>query len=203
MILVIWLICFMSCTILAVETQNTVFLGVAILSIGLLLFYYRIKGKTAADPIVGYFIGIYTTIWGIATITISIINPTSIGWVLSEGFAGILLFASIYMGIITPLTCNKLITATYTGAQSVKQRYGVTYAPQFSYTYEDCPYESLPTETFSKRKLEKHYQEGETYPIYLNIRHPKVICIKRRPRWMMIWVLLIGIIVACIPFFAY
>lgn len=201
MILTIWFVLFILFTILAVETQNMIFLGIAILSIGLLILYYYIKSNVLANPLFGLFIGTYLTIWGILTIAVPIINSDYVGWVISEGFAGIILGCSIYMGIILPLTCKQNVTATYVGAQTIRTRYGIKmYAPIFSYTYQDCQYESVTTKTFGLKKLNKKYVEGQHYPIYIDSKHPKIIRINRHPQWSAIWFVLLSIIIAIIPF---
>lgn len=201
MILITWFIVFILCSILAVETQNALFGGIAILSIGLLIFYYYRKGNILANPLFGLILGIYLTIWGLLTIVVPMINSDSAVWIISEGFAGIILGCSIYMGIILPLTCKQNVTATYVGAQTIRTRYGIKmYAPIFSYTYQDCQYESVTTKTFGLKKLNKKYVEGQHYPIYIDSKHPKIIRINRHPQWSAIWFVLLSIIIAIIPF---
>lgn len=201
MILITWFIVFILCSILAVETQNALFGGIAILSIGLLILYYYIKGNILANPLFGLILGIYLTIWGLLTIVVPMINSDSAVWIILEGFAGIIMGCSIYIGIILPLTCKKRVTATYIGAITTTTRYGIKMcAPTFSYTYEDCQYESVAPKTFSLKKLNKKYAEGEQYSIYLNHKNPKAICISRHPRWSIVWFVLLSILVAAIPF---
>lgn len=188
--------------VLASTTQNMVFFGIALLLIGSLFFYLKIKGIAVESGTV-LIMGVYCVVWGLLTIVESIMHFGYQGWIFAEGFGGVFLWLGIYQGIIKVIVCKERVSAIYMGAKPHSTSKGGTYyEPFFSYIYQNRQYQNSTGETFGKRKLKKRYQEWNSYTIYLNPRNPNVICTRRYPQGSAILLMFIGIVCVSIPFFA-
>lgn len=185
--------------ILTATTQNMLFLGIALLIFGVLFFY--LKGM-AADPRAILIMGVYCVVWGIMTVVASITHSGLEIWVFADGCGFIILWGGIYLGIIEVILCKEKVSAVYMGAKLYTTKRSGHYAPFFSYIYQGRQYKNSAIETtYRKRKLDKRYQEGNCYTIYLNPRNPNLIRTKRYPQIKYIWMLFIGVICISIPFF--
>lgn len=193
---------FLLFVVLAVTIENMFFLGIALLIIGALFSYIKIRGMTA-DPKATLFMGVYCIVWGLIIVVASVTHSGYEGWIVAEGFGGVFLVLGIYQGIIKVIVCKEKVTAIYMGSKPYSTGKGVTYyEPLFSYIYQNRRYQNTTGETFGKRKLRKRYQEWNSYTIYLNPRNPNVICTRRRPQGTVILIIGIGIVCVVIPLFA-
>lgn len=194
---------FLLLTILAVCTQNTVLWGMALLCIGSLYIVYRNK---AAAPSVTLVMGIYAVVWGLLTWAVPVVSSDYAGWVLPEGFGGLLLGLGIYQGFVKALLCRERVIAIYMRAKSHRSvGRGITvtyYEPVFAYRYRNVSYENSVGEVYSRRRLMREYREGCDYPIYLNPKSPGMICTRRRPQGADILLICIGIVCMGAPVLA-
>lgn len=97
---------------------------------------------------------------------------------------GLFLFLLGVNDICSVLHCNQKIEAVYCGFNSYTGgRYGVTsYAPVFEYVCGGTVYHEQTTQTVSYRLLQ-NMTEGNSYPIYINAKHPGVYVLKRKIRF--------------------
>lgn len=200
LIILVWIFLFILLVVCAAVTQNIVFFGIALLSIGVLFFYLKSKGMALAPGAV-WIMGIYAVVWGLLLIAASFIDGDYVKWIFAEGLAGVFLGLGIYQGIGKAIMCRETVSAVFLGAKPHSSgRGGTFYEPYFSYKYHNHQYQRSTGEVFRKRKLEKRYQEGKNCIIYMNPKNPNVICTKRYPQNASILMICIGVVFACVPF---
>lgn len=107
------------------------------------------------------------------------------------GIGVLIMWSGVYMGIIKKLRCSYKISARYTGPQSYTIKGRTSYTPIFSFQYNGVVYSNTSGEVFSKRKLDKKFQIGEEYEIYIDPREPNSFLTNKRIgiSWLF-WVLL-------------
>ena len=55
-----------------------------------------------------------------------------------------------------------------------------TQAPVFEYTYQGRRYEEQTAQNISYKQLIKKMREGETYPMYVDPKHPAVFIFQKK-----------------------
>lgn len=199
MIILIWIIVFILLVLFASVTQNMLFLGMALISIGLLFFFLKMKGMALATRAVCN-VGIYACLWGALTIAASMANSAYEGWIFAEGFGGMFLLLGIYQGFVKAVVCREKAAAVYLGAKLRGTGVGTYYEPLFSFKYQNRQYQRTTGEIFRRRKLKKRYQAGREYTIYINPQNPNIICTKRYPSGASVLMICLGIVYLATPF---
>lgn len=123
------------------------------------------------------------------------------GYVFLYGFSFMFILLGIYMGIVKVIRCNTKVMAQYTGATACHSKSVTLYTPGFAYEYEGTTYKNTSGETFSKRKIEKMFQWGVTYPIYINPNNPASFLVRRRIGKSAVCMLVLGSILFLVPIF--
>lgn len=185
--------------IIACILKDFIMLGIIIITIGFLLFFSTIKGYAKIKG-AAIFMTVYCFLWGMGMTGLSIAGKFSrsfkdydiVLFIAGLGFtcAG----TGIYMGIIRKFQCTHRISACYDGAQAYTVKAHTTYTPQFSFTYNGEHYSNTSGECFSERKLNKHFQTGKSYPIYINPKNPNCFCISRMINKEWILLIMLGIL---------
>ena len=197
--------------IVACILKDFIMLGIIIITIGFLFFFCIIKGYAKIKG-AAIFMTVYCFLWGVGMTGLSIAGKFNrsfkdydiVLFVAGLGFtcAGI----GIYMGIIRKFQCTHRISACYVGAQAYTVKAYTTYTPQFSFTYNGDKYSNTSGECFSERKLNKRFQRGKSYPIYINPKNPNCFCISRMINKEWILLIMLGILflfVSCNLMIAY
>lgn len=122
------------------------------------------------------------------------------GYVFLYGFGLMFILLGIYMGIAKVIGCNTKIMGKYTGATAYRSRNVTLYTPGFVYEYKGKRYKNTSGETFSRRKIEKMFQQGGSYPIYIDAKHPESFLVRRRIGKSAMLMLVIGVVIFLIPF---
>lgn len=185
--------------IIACILKDFIMLGIIIITIGFLFLFCTIKGYAKIKGAV-IFMTVYCFLWGMGMTGLSIAGKLNkafkdydiVLFVAGLGFtcAGI----GIYMGIIRKFQCTHRISARYNGAQVYTVKTHTTYTPQFSFTYNGEHYYNTSGECFSERKLNKRFQKGKSYPIYINPQNPNCFCISRMINKEWILLIILGIL---------
>lgn len=200
MLIIAWTALFVLLGVLAGATENMIFFGAALLTLGMLFFYLALK-KMALDGRAVILSAIYVCIWGIMTIIAAVMNSNYEGWIFAEGFGGAFLGLGIRQGIVKLFVCKEKITACFLEVRSHSSvRGGTFYEPVFGFVYKNRQYKGTTGEVFRRRKLEKKYQMGNWYTIYINPRNPNVMCIRRCPQGAAVLMICIGVVCMGMPF---
>lgn len=166
-------------------TNNIVVAGVIIITFGLLFLVCKRKGL-AMD--VGALVAatIYCFVWG-GLICVSPLMYKYTPWgvryttfVWAGGFGFMFLSFGIYEGIGKFRKCTERIEATYVGAAVHRGRRSVQYSPQFAYRRNGKDYQNTTGVTYSKRKLNRKFQLGKIYQIWIEPTNPYKICFERK-----------------------
>lgn len=173
--------------------------GIMIITLGFLLLFCIIDGnvKIKGAAIV---MTVYCFLWGLGMTGLSIAGKLNKdfkdydGILLMTGVGFICFIMGIYMGIIRKFQCSHRISAHYNGARANTVRGHTTYTPEFSFTYNGEHYLNTSGECFSKRKLNKRFQIGESYPIYINPKNPNCLCVSRMITKEWIFLIVLGIL---------
>lgn len=199
MYIAIGLLIFLIEIIIACIIKDFIMLGIMIITLGFLLLFCIINGnvKIKGAAIV---MTVYCFLWGIGMTGLSIAGKLNkdfkdydvILLVTGVGFTCFIL--GIYMGIIRKFQCSHRISARYNGAQANTVRGHTTYTPEFSFTYQGEHYSNTSGECFSKRKLNKRFQIGESYLIYINPKNPNCFCVSRMITKEWIFLIVLGIL---------
>lgn len=82
--------------------------------------------------------------------------------------------------VIRVISCRTLILAEYIRYNVYSGGKGQrSYSPVFRYYYQGSAYERQTPEAFSRKRIERNFQTGEKYEIYINSNKPEC-CISRR-----------------------
>lgn len=199
MYIAIGLLIFLIEIIIACIIKDFIMLGIMIITLGFLLLFCIINGnvKIKGAAIV---MTVYCFLWGIGMTGLSIAGKLNkdfkdydvILLVTGVGFTCFIL--GIYMGIIRKFQCSHRISARYNGAQANTVRGHTTYTPEFSFTYQGEHYSNTSGECFSVRKLNKRFQAGKSYPIYINSKNPNCLCVSRMITKEWIFLIVLGIL---------
>ncbi len=83
------------------------------------------------------------------------------------------LFAAAIIHIRAHKKCKLTIPATCISFQSYYSMYVTMYAPVFRYIYQGQQYTAQTPNSYSKKKLGRLYQAGQTYSILINPDNPQ------------------------------
>lgn len=179
--------------------KDSVMLGIMIITIGFLFLFSIIKGYAKIKGAV-IFMTVYCFLWGMGMTGLSIAGKFNKSFkdydivLFSAGLGFTCAGIGIYMGIIRKFRCTHRISACYDGAQAYTVKAHTTYTPQFSFTYNGENYSNTSGECFSERKLNKRFQKGKSYPIYINLKNPNCFCISHRITKEWIFLILLGLL---------
>lgn len=123
-------------------------------------------------------------------------------YVFVLGLGLVLIICGIYMGIIKKLQCSQKVSAAYRGAQSYTVNGHTTYTPAFAFDFEGKHYSNTSGETFSGRKIQRKFQEGKQYDIYVDPRNPNSFCVSRSIEKSCVLLIVLGILFMCVPIWA-
>lgn len=199
LIIIIGVLIFLIEIIIACIIKDSIMLGIMLITLGFLFLFCTIKGYAKIKGAV-IFMTAYCFLWGVAMTGLSIAGKLNksfrdydmILFMAGLGFtcAGI----GIYMGIIRKFQCSHRISARYNGAQAYTVKAHTSYTPEFSFTYKGEHYSNTSGECFSERKLNKRFQPGKSYPIYINPKNPNCLCISRMITKEWILLIMLGIL---------
>lgn len=185
--------------IIACILKDFIMLGIMIITIGFLFLFSTIKGDAKIKGAV-IFMTVYCFLWGIGMTGLSIAGKFNRSF---KDYDIVLLFAGmgftcagigIYMGIIRKFQCTHRISACYDGAQAYTVKAYTAYTPQFSFTYNGEHYSNTSGECFSERKLNKRFQKGKSYSIYISPQNPNCLCVSRMINKEWILLIILGIL---------
>lgn len=199
MYIAIGLLIFLIEIIIACIIKDSIMLGIMIITLGSLILFCIIKGdvKIKGAAIV---MTVYCLLWGLGMTGLSIAGKLNKDFkdydmILFAAGVGFTCFISgIYMGIIRKFQCSHRILARYNGAQTYTVKAHTTYTPEFSFTYQGEHYSNTSGECFSARKLNKRFQAGKSYPIYINPKNPNCLCVSRMITKEWILLIMLGIL---------
>ncbi|MDL2211391.1 DUF3592 domain-containing protein [Erysipelotrichaceae bacterium OttesenSCG-928-M19] len=101
--------------------------------------------------------------------------------------------------IYLAMKCTQKIIAEYVGYYYQSIRGTSLYTPKFEYEYKGEKYTSLVNTTYSKRKINKYYKEGNKYDIYIDSDNPEDCTDDRRIKISTIALILFAMV--CISIF--
>lgn len=174
-----------------------VFMGAAIALVGIALCLF-VWDKTAVVKGLAAGTGIYLIVFGILVgITPVIQKRFAVGErytviVVCIGLGLLLVGTGIY-NISRLWNCRVKMEALYMGANRQQQRGAVYYIPRFSFCYEGKEIENTSGESFSKRRINKKFEAGKSYPIYVSAKNPYIFRTQRKPRLGDIFLIALGI----------
>ena len=88
--------------------------------------------------------------------------------------------------------CSAAVMGTFVGIQVLKSTGMKDYFPVFRYVYDGCEYEVRSLQSFSRRFLEKTFEPGKEYTIYIDPKKPRNAAVRNKPQTADILVLLMG-----------
>ena len=201
-----WLLIIFIELFILMHTQNVILAGILIITFGLMFLSCYLKGFAANKRAVITMI-LYCFVWG-GLLCVSPLVDTYTVWgdtyvmhVWTGGFGWMFLLLGIYMGVIQNIKCKEKIEAVYMGGQAYSGRGGVKqYSPQFSYSRNGRTFSNITGHTYSQRKLNKKFQVGNTYQIYMDPENPLTIREHKRIGSSSVLLMVMGVIVIGIPF---
>lgn len=182
-------------------TQETIWLGVVIISVGIMCFVYRriAQNKILQSLIIGYCI-----VWGAAIVGLYFAQHAAgfsddyMKYVILAGIGLIMAMFGAYAAF-RKLRCRHKISAVFQGVERHQARRSFRYSPKFTFYYEDRRYSGTPWESYgSDKKIRKRYEEGEAYDIYIDPRNPQNFALHRGLGQTGIFLFLIFIGIACV-----
>lgn len=193
-----WLVAILIEFIILAITGEIAMMGVIIITFGIMFLTCLLKGQ-AADRRALIVAMVYTFLWGGALCLDPLVRGTY-DWgvrfttfAFAGGMGGCFISLGLYSGLIKVLTCTERVEAVYIGASVYKVKTSESYSPMFEYKRNNQVFRNSTGESFSKRKLEKTFQVGNTYQIYLNPKNPLSMCVNRRISGASILVMWLGI----------
>lgn len=164
-------------------TQEAIWLGVLIITIGIVCFAYRdipTSNKIFQSLIIGYCI-----LWGSAIVGLYFaqyaadLSDNYMKYVILTGIGLIMVIFGAY-SVLRKLRCRHKISATFRGVGRIQAFHTFRYFPKFTFCYEDRRYSGTPWETYgSDKKIRKRYREGEKYDIYIDPGNPENFALHR------------------------
>lgn len=91
--------------------------------------------------------------------------------------------------------CREKINGIYRGYHTYYGGNGIsTQSPVFEYLYHGTLYQEQTTQSVSYKQLTQHMRPGETYPIYVDPKHPAVFLLSKKIRATSVLAVLFGIL---------
>ena len=171
-------------------------IGILFLGLGLLFFYLIVRGKAAIKS-VAIIMDFYFTVSGVLIIAAFLSQNISLQWFfLFSCSGGFCILVGCYNCQRKMFSCKEETEALYSGRSSYYGNAAVTrYSPIFQYEFQGQKYEGQSGETFSERQIEKKFQIGKTYTIYLDKKQPCSFVTLRRLQGSDIFLIVIGILI--------
>lgn len=196
MLILIGMLVFIAELIIACIFKETIMLGIMIITLGFLFLFCIIKGYAKIKGAL-IFVTVYCFLWGIGMTGLSFAGKLNRSFkdydmiLFAAGLGCTFAGTGIYMGIIRKFQCSYRMSARYNGAQVYRVKIHTTYTPSFSFTYKGERYSNTSGECFSERKLNKRFQKGKSYPIYINPKNPNSLCVSRiiTKEWILLIIL--------------
>ena len=108
---------------------------------------------------------------------------------------GLIIILMLINDVYSLVRCNEKINGVYCGYNTYYGGNGVsTQAPVFEYTYQGHVYKEQTTQNISYKQLTKKMREGETYPIYVDPKHPAVFIFQKKIKLSFIVIVFFGIL---------
>ena len=180
-------------------TRDSIMVGIMIITLGFLFLFCALRGYAKIKGAV-IVMTVYCLLWGVGMTCCSLIEKITGDFrnydmiLFSAGLGCAFAGMGIYMGIIKKLQCSRRISARYDGAQAYRVKLHTAYTPLFSFTYEGKHYSNTTGEGFSAGKLNKRFQKGKSYPIYINPKNPNSLCVSRIITFEWILLILLGVL---------
>ena len=177
-----------------------IILGIIMLTLGVVSFYCVFKGisntKGPALILASFFV-----IWGACICIGHYLSDPFLSYLITCLGTGLLLTATGVFNSYKVLTCSTIVPAVYMGSQPYKGRVGsfTHYSPVFHFQINDQSIERQSGESYLLSELERRYQEGQTYNIYVNRNDPKFFLTKKAIKVRDIIVFLVGIFLTAAP----
>lgn len=188
-------------------TKDFIWFDIIILTIGFLfLECYRQKRVKIQKAFI-FFTAVWF-LWGASMLGFTVVEKRTGLYdnydyhILMLGIGILIMGYGIYAGIIKKLQCNYKISAKYMGPYAYTIKGHTSYTPSFSFEYHGVVYSNTSGEVFSKRKLEKKFQIGEEYEIYIDPKEPNSLLINRRIGISWLFCMLLGMLLLFIAFFS-
>ena len=166
-----------------------IFLTVIGLLVGIAFIYCLIKDRKTKQFTV--FFKLAVVFWLLMPLLqiIGIASRNDLSFFASAGLAMPLSIIFILAELLARYNrCTHRITATYTSCRRTSSRGSGCYTPIFSYRYNGEDYVNLSLRIyFSRWKLDRLFQEGRTYEIYINPRFPGQCTEKHSFPMVFIW----------------
>lgn len=190
--------------LVAVFSNSLLFLGISFLCIGVGILLFVLDGK-ALVKIGAICSGVSFSILGILIALTDFVEERFgcgeqyAGFVIGLGI-GILMIAAGIFNITKRFLCNRKVEGTYLGANRQQSRSMVQYIPRFSFSFQGKTYENTSGETYSRRKINRKYEAGKQYPIYVSEKNPNMFRTKQGIQPGDILLILLGLLFALAPF---
>lgn len=108
---------------------------------------------------------------------------------------GLIFIFMLINDVYALVRCKEKINGVYCGYNTY---YGgnamSTQAPVFEYTYQGRIYKEQTAQNISYKQLIKKMREGETYPIYVDPKHPAVFIFQKKIKLSFIVIVFFGIL---------
>ena len=158
--------------------------------------FFIIKNKRyKAVPLVSWIIFIFFIGCGIISL-VSLLVPYGEIFVLPLGciVLGLVFILAAFNSFYSLIRCKEKIEGIYRGYNTYYGGNGVsTQAPVFEYMYNGTLYQEQTTQNISYKLLTQNMRNGETYPIYVDPKHPAVFILQKKIRVSSIIEVIFGI----------
>lgn len=167
--------------------------AICCLILGIVLIVIR---KQSASPTTIIIIGSIFIAIGILAVYQEFTGGTHVteillSWLIGGSFGGLIFWAGIRSIYEKIFCCTEKIDGVFLSLRKYKGNKGaVSYAPVFSYRFENRDYEAVCMDRYGKRRMTRKYEVGKVYPIYISPKSPKRLVISRVPRlseFFMVW----------------
>lgn len=163
-------------------TQNIILLGILIITFGFLFLDVLRHGHAASLKGV-IAAAVYCFIWGALLLFEPMIKNTDFlgekygAVVFTLGLGLLFLIMGLYTTVFKMFCCSQKVPAVVAGAVEYSGRNGSVYSPKFAFLYDGRKYCVASGESFSKRKIQKKFQEGKACFIWVNPKNPRDISV--------------------------
>lgn len=204
-----WLIAIVVEIILLCVMQETVWLGLVILTVAFMLHGWFLHGNVQKRKKRKYiFMEAYCFLWGACMIGLYLADrflKELDGYEKYAVLIGLGLVFVLYGAdrMAERLRCRQEIPAVYqkTARSYPSAKKTFHYSPVFSYDYEGRHYSATAWESFSsEEKIGKKYQKGQEYVVYINSKDPQNFALRRGGDKGAFLIILIGIALICALF---
>lgn len=173
-------------------------IGMLLLGLGLWLFYLIVRGKAAIKNI-AVIIAAYFTLSGGLIMAAFMFRIISLAWFLVLSCSGgMCILVGCYHYWRKMFSCKEETEALYIDTNSYSGNATVTRcSPIFQYEFQGQKYVGQSVETFSEKQIERKFQTGKKYSIYIDEKQPHVFVISRRMQWIDVFLIAMGLLFVC------